>query len=277
MTYYTFSSYVNYTDFGFLSFFNYMDEVLHVNLNKDIRKWNNWSESSFMSIQLDGLCIVSNYPKHISRNTDNDLHDLEGYAVLFNDGYGLHFINGKYLPEDVFIEIKTSSYLLEKFLKESNEEIKSAAIEMMQLVHGDSFLVRFFGDNLKEVDSHVDKKEEKYMKGTTGGMNVGVYTLFKGEINDDEIAYVQCYCPSTDRMFFLGVEPKFTNAKDAIASLYRVPTIAKNDIKSISRQGERFFTSFTEIGYQKLKTSKEITEYSTITGDEYFSKMTYEY
>ena len=254
-----------------------MDEVLNITLNDDIKKWNNWSESSFMSIQLEGLCIVSNFPSQILRNTDNELHSLGGYAIAFNDGYGLNYVNGKFLPENIFNEIKESNYLLESFLKESNEEIKSAAIEMMQLVHGDSFLVRFFGDNLKEVDSFIDKKEERYLKGTTGGMNVGVYTLYKGEINDHAIAYVQCYCPSTDRMFFLGVEPKFTNAKDAIASLYRVPSIVKNDIKTIARQGERFFTTFTEKGYKKLESIKEIMEYSTITGEEYFEKMTYEF
>ena len=78
-------------------------------------------------------------------------------------------------------------------------------------------------------------------------------------------------------MFFLGVEPKYKSAKNAIASLYQIPTIVKNDIKSISRQGERFFTTFTEEGYQKLKSLKEITEYSKISGDEYFAKMTYEF
>ncbi|WBV60275.1 hypothetical protein PFY12_14700 [Chryseobacterium camelliae] len=277
MTYYTFSSYINYSDFGILSFFDFMDDVLHLNLNQDWKKWVEWSNTAFMSIQLEGLCIVSNFPNFISRNEDNDLHNLEGFAITFNDGYGLNYVNGKYLPIDVFNAIKTKEYTLEQFLRETNEEIKSAAIEMMQLVQGDSFLVRFFGDSLKEIDSFVDKKEAKFLKGTTGGMNVGVYTLYKGKINGDEIAYVQCYCPSTDRMFFLGVEPKHSNAKDAIASLYRVPTIVKNEIKSISRQGERFFTAFTEEGYSKLKSLKEIKDYSTISGNEYFSKMTYEF
>lgn len=95
--------------------------------------------------------------------------------------------------------------------------------------------------------------------------------------NDNEIAYVQCYCPSTDRMFFLGVEPRHISAKDAIASLYRVPSVVKDHIKSISRQGERYFTAFTEEGNQILENMKEIKEYSTISGDEYFSKITYEF
>jgi len=277
MSYYTFSYYINFSDFGILSFFDFMDNTLNLTLNKDWEKWSNWSESSFMSIQLEGLCIVSNFPNFISRNESNEMHNLDGFAIKFNDGYGLNYVNGKYLPVDVFEVIKSNKYSLEQFLTESNEEIKSAAIEMMQLLHGDSFLVRFFGDNLKEADVFIDKKEERFLEGTTKGMNVGVYTLYKGEINGNKIAYIQCYCPSTDRMFFLGVEPKHTKAKDAIASLYRVPTIVKDEIKTISRQGERFFTAFTEKGYDKLKSTSEIKEYSTISGDEYFSKMRYEF
>ncbi|CEJ71302.1 hypothetical protein BN1195_03647 [Chryseobacterium oranimense G311] len=254
-----------------------MDEVLGLNLNNDLKKWNSWSETAFMSIQLEGLCIISKFPNFISRNEDNDLHNLEQYAITFEDGYGLNFINGKFIPEKIFNQIKSNTYTLELFLKEQNEEVKAVAIEMMQLIHGDSFIVRFFGESLKQEDTYIDKKDVKYLKGTTKGMNAGVYVLYKGFINGDEIAYVQCYCPSTDRMFFLGVEPDHQNAKDAIASLYRVPSIVKNDIKSISRQGERFFTSFTEEGYSKLKSVKEITDYSTISGEEYFSKMQYEF
>jgi hypothetical protein len=110
-------------------------------------------------------------------------------------------------------------------------------------------------------------------------MNIGVYTLFTGDLNGYKIAYVRCYCPSTDRMFYLGVEPKFNKAKDAIASLYVIPSKLKKHIKSIRRQGERFSTSFSEEGkaiIEKMSQS-EFENLSTISGDEYFSKMEYEF
>ena len=50
---------------------------------------------------------------------------------------------------------------------------------MIQELKGDEGIVNFFRESLNEVDTYVDKKE-KYLQGTTGGMNIGVYTLFKG-------------------------------------------------------------------------------------------------
>lgn len=123
------------------------------------------------------------------------------------------------------------------------------------------------------------KKSREFLVGTTNGMNVGVYTLFKGEINNTKIAYIRCYCPSTDRMFFLGVNSNQTNAKDAIASLYRVPRKLVGEIKNINRQGERYSTTFTKKGLSLLKSLKkeEIEDLSSIDGNTYFSKIKYEY
>lgn len=151
---------------------------------------------------------------------------------------------------------------------------------MMQELYGDEYIVRFFEKDLKEVDNYVDKKEEKYLKGTTGGMNVGVYTLFSGVINDEPVGFVRCYCPSTDRLFFLGVEPKYKNAQDAIASLYRVPRKLSDHIKHINRQGERYSTVFNETGTKMLKngmSKEDIQDVVTISGKRYFSLMQYEY
>ena len=125
----------------------------------------------------------------------------------------------------------------------------------------------------------MDKKRKDFAKGTTNGMNIGVYTLFKGQINDVELAFVRCYCPSTDRMFFLGVDPNNVNAKDAIASLYRVPRSLVNNIKYIQRQGERFSTVFDDKGNEILKslTQEDSSDLIGIDGDSYFNLMQYEY
>ena len=76
-------------------------------------------------------------------------------------------------------------------------------------------------------------------------------------------------------MFFLGVNPDNKNAKDAIASLYRVPKKLVNQIKSINRQGERYSTTFNN-GIIEL-TKEESSDLVSISGDEYFSKIKYEF
>lgn len=149
----------------------------------------------------------------------------------------------------------------------------------MQQSKGEDYLVSFFKDNLIKVNTFVDKKDKKYLEGTTDGMNVGVYTLFKGEINNTQIAYVRCYCPSSDRMFFLGVSSEYNNAKDAIASLARIPRKLKPYLKNLMRQGERVVSTYTKEGwdvYKKLK-KEDIEDLVSLDGNMYFKKMSYEY
>ncbi len=127
----------------------------------------------------------------------------------------------------------------------------------------------------------VDKKDSKYLEKTTKGMNIGVYTLFKGNIGNINIAYIRCYCPSTDRLFFLGVNSEILSAKDAIASLCQIPIKLKDNLISIKRQGEIFSFNFDENGTNLLKnqslTFEDYKEVVSLKGDEYFGKLQFEY
>ena len=266
-------------DYGWVSFYDFFTQIGVIN-HKDYNEFRNLLSSGIYDmIQLKGFCIVSDLPKEISRNQNNQLHSVTGPAIAFKDSYSQHYVNGRFLPEKYFAAICEGKYTMQDFINESNEEYKSTCIALMQEKFGEDYLVNFFREHLKEADSYVDKKPDAYLVGTTGGMNVGVYTLFKGTINGEKIAYVRCYCPSTDRMFFLGVDSKHATAKDAIASLYRIPAKLKGHIKSISRQGERFSTILTEAGVTLLNTlsKEEISNVTGLKGDEYFKLMKYEY
>ena len=84
---------------------------------------------------------------------------------------------------------------------------------------------------------------------------IQAFGKLQGTINNLEIAYVRCYCPSTDRMFFLGVHESMTNAKDAITSLCQIPVKLKDNLLSINRQGEMFSFNFDETGTNMLKNN----------------------
>ena len=76
----------------------------------------------------------------------------------------------------------------------------------------------------------------------------------------------------------LGVPPHFNDAKNAIASLCEVPIELKDNLVSIRRQGEIFSFTFDDEGTKKLKEkSIDLTQTVSLTGDEYFSKMEFEY
>ena len=274
-----FASYGNIGDYGWVSFFDFFTQIGVIN-HKGFNDFKEVISSGIYDmIQLNGFCIVSDLPKTLSRNQLQQLHNLDSPAVSFSDGYNQHYINGRFIPEKYFNSISNKIFKIEDFINETNEEYKSTCIAFIQEKYGDEYLVDFFRKYLTEVDTYVNKKDDKYMQGTTKGMNVGVYTLFKGNINNENIAYVRCYCPSTDRMFFLGVDSEYSTAKDAIASLYRIPKKLKSHIKSISRQGERYSTILTEDGNNILKVLKknEIEDVSGIDGELYFELMQYEY
>lgn len=214
-------------------------------------------------------------------------HQKDIPALWFSNGEAYFYYRGVYIRHELMYKLQKNSITFEEWAKEENEEVKSAIIAYLEEVHGGESAYRLISSHLKEVDTYVDKKDDKFLEGTTRGMNIGVYTLFKGcidgvSLEDEdfiELAYIRCYCPSTDRMFFLGVAPKYTNAKDAIASLYKVPEKLSPHIKYINRQGERFSTILTDEGkkIRKEMTPEEWSDLTSITGEEYFSLMRYEY
>jgi hypothetical protein len=218
---------------------------------------------------------------------DNEMpHHVEIPALWFSNGEAYCYYRGVYLETELFIKLKNNTVTFEEWAAQDNEEVKSAILAYLEEVHGSEAAYRLISSHLKEVDTYVDKKEGKYLVGTTGGMNIGVYTLFKGIINarlgenkEIELAYIRCYCPSTDRMFFLGVHPKYNKAKDAVASLYKFPNKLIPHIECINRQGERFSTILNEEGkrLRKKLTPDDISDRGTISGDKYFSLMRYEY
>jgi hypothetical protein len=276
------SSYIGWSNFGWVSFYDYFTNVCKIIDNENFNNYQKLIESNvFETFEFEHAVFAVKPPVKVIYNENNMAHNTEDCSTQFEDGLKYYFINGVIVNEKLFMSLYNRTYTVEDFFKEENEEVKSTVIAYIQSRDGEQGVYHFLKDNLREIDTFVDEKDEKYLEGTLKTMNVGVYTLFKGMIDDIEIAYVRCYCPSTDRMFFLGVEPSSQNAKDAIASLFQVPIILKDKIKSISRQGEKFSIVFDEETTEKLTRNEfsvdELKKYTNISGDEYFSLMTYEY
>lgn len=277
-----FSNYTNsYSNFGWVAFYDFFDRIGILNDDKFPKYKMLIKSGAFQVYEYDTHVFAIQPAQNMTKNAMGQLNNIDGKSFEWSDGSGFYYINGFNISQSLFKELIENTYTPEQFFKEQNEEIKSAVVSFLQQKGGDEAIYRFFENNLKLVDTFVDEKEEQYMEGTTKGMNIGVYSLFKGNINDFDIAYVRCYCPSTDRMFFLGVEPNQTNAKDAIASLYQVPSVLENNIVSISRQGEKFSTIFDEQTTNKLRNNEfdktTLRKYTSISGDRYFKLMKYEF
>lgn len=254
-----------YEEFEISNLFNSYKKILDLNI--------------FWTVPFDEVVFVSRNAVEFNLNDENIVHSINGPAIKFADGFEMYFINGVHVEKQFFDKLKNKEFTFQDFIQISNEEIRACAIKFIEERWGTGYLMDFFNQYIKEVDTYIDKKAPEYLEGTHKGMNIGVYTLFKGKIGNINLSYVRCYCPSTDRMFFLGVDHIQENAKDAIASLYRIPVKLKNHIKYIQRQGERFSTVLTEDGKKLVKslTKEELADMTHISGDEYFYKMRYEY
>ena len=279
LKFFDFPYYGNISDFGWVSYRDYFSRI-GVLKNSNFDKFKNLMQSGvYDMIQLDRLCLVAENPKELHRDNNKRLNSAYGPAIAWNDGYYLNFWHGVNIPRNIFNEVKGKSLKIEQFLKIENEEVKAAVLDITQEIHGPEYLGLWLSEKLDKIDTYIDKKPKNYLVGTTGGMNIGVYDLFVGTISGIKLSFVRCYCPSTDRMFFLQTEPRFTKAHNAIASLSRPPKKIKPHIEYIMRQGEEFTAYLTPEGEDiaKTLTESELNDREAFTGKEYFELMTYEY
>jgi len=280
LVYYLPTSYLNKYWTSWISFYDFFDkECFSLKKSELFNQYKKLFDFNISyCVAFKNYVFVSRNANKYLRNEQNQLHSVYEKAVQFKN-WGFYCVKGVRLSEKLFNSLSNKTYIFEDWCKEENEEIKSAILAFFEERFGSEYLFHFISNNLKKVDTYIDKKEDKFLEGTTKGMNIGVYTLFKGNLNNINLAFVRCYCPSTDRMFFLGVNPSNDNAKDAIASLYRIPKKLSSEIKYIQRQGERFSTILTKEGNNILNSlnKQEIEDLINISGDNYFKLMKYEY
>lgn len=275
------SSYIGWSNFSWVAFYDYFTQIKVLD-NEDFNNYKRLIESNvFDCFEFEKAVFAVRPPVKIVYNENKVLHNIEGPSITFGDGFECYHVNGFPMEKDLFDKLYNNTYTVDEFFKERNEEVKSAVVSFLESKDGNNGVYYFFKEYLSEVDTYVDKKSPEKLVGTTNSTNIGVYTLMKGSISGVDIAYVRCYCPSTDRMFFLGVDTSHTSAKDAIASLYQVPKVLADKVVSISRQGEKFSTVFDDKTMEGLAnneyTKDQLTDYVSISGDKYFELMDYEY
>jgi len=280
-----FEQYSFYSSLGFsaywVAFYDFFTRIGVLN-DEEFNKYSKYIQSGVFTAYEYDVAIYAVQPpiKHF-RDEQGRFHNIEDKAVVFRDGTGAYIVRGRALSEKYFTAVRNKTLTQKEFFEERNNDTRAAIVTLMSEVHGREYVALFFQEIMTEVHTYIDKKAPEYLEGTTGSMNVGVYTLFNGKIDEITISYVRCYCPSTDRMFYLGIDSTkgFTKADDAIASLYQIPRKLSKHIEYIQRQGERFSTIFTQEGEAMLETlSKEdLRDMVGLTGKEYFSLMRYEY
>jgi citrate lyase gamma subunit len=82
---------------GYYCFYDYILNELHPTKKDDFRifqAFTEWLSKINWIIPLSGVCIVIQNPKQIKFNADKLLHNADGPAVEYPDGYSLYAYNG---------------------------------------------------------------------------------------------------------------------------------------------------------------------------------------
>lgn len=225
-----FSSYINYSDFSWLSFYDFfLNECGLIEEHREnLEMITECVQNSFMQIQLEDYCIVSRYPNSIKRNAANDLHCTTDYAVKFDDGYGQHYVNGRFIEPEIFAECENITNAKICFHNQTNEDIKTCIVTIIKENFGNSGLLEMLNAKL------IDEKEITHEGGYTEILRIyhskDVHSFLqnsKGEMNQP-YAWIEMTCPSTDTVYLIDTCPTFTDAIEC-AKWHR-PELVPNDI-----------------------------------------------
>ena len=201
-----FSTYGNIWDYGWLSFYTAFED-LGIDLGeskKEFIQFRNLVKSGvFNMIQLNGLCIVSSLPKHVKRNTRNDLHCENGSAIEWRDGYKQHYLNGVFFPQEMYDKVINKDFQFSERMKIVDVDQRTQAINP-KFCDIDAFIKEVKGELLDEVNK---------LDVQSNTINYKLYRFPKGTIFQEDAYYCYFDCPSTKKKHLEGVEVSKTVAE----------------------------------------------------------------
>jgi hypothetical protein len=230
-TYEPFSAYINADDISWLSFYEYfLDNFDFMEEHREkFNLINECVENSYLQIQMDKLCVVSKYPKKIARNANNDLHCTKGYAIEFDDGYGQHYVNGRFVEEEIFRECENLVNAKICFHRTDNEDIKACIVTIIKENFGNEGLLEMLDAVI--VDTKLVKHENNYEEVIRIYKTKQKYSFLqnsKGKLNQP-YAWLEVTCPSTNSTYLIDTCPTFKDALEC-AKWHR-PSFVPKDVE----------------------------------------------
>ena len=201
------SFYGDISDFGWVSFYSFFTRIGILN-NTRFNQYEAFIRSTPLALYAyENYVFAVHPPIQAERNAQGRLHSATTAAVKFRDGSAYYFINGRSVPG--WIIEKKDAITKEKFLSETNAEIKGAMYEVL----GQKGIMKLLGAET------VDVKEITHANGDRETVELLKTRDTFAEIGNNPFAWVKVVCPSSGTNYLLGVEPRHTSALEAVASL----------------------------------------------------------
>lgn len=195
------------SNYGWVSFYDFFEKI-NILDNFNFKQYKKILKSGvFNAHEFENCVFAIQPPIYVERNSQGRLHSTSTAAVKFRDGSSYYFINGRPIPEWV-IE-KKDSITKDQFLQEKNSDIKGAIYEVL----GSEGIINLLGAEI------TDSKTIHHANGDVETVELLKTKDTFPELDNEPMAWVKMICPSTGTNYLIGVEPKYNDATEAIASL----------------------------------------------------------
>ena len=221
---------------AYFAFYKFIAKEFEIDaaINSELELFSSAFESSniYSAIFSEAVCVVSKYPKKVSRNSSNDLHSSEGPAVQWGSyspttDFDLFYINGRNISKIFYNKIINNELSFEEFSKISNEDEKGITLTLIKETRGNKGMLDFLNAIL--IDCKIVKHTNEYSETIKLYKTKQKYSFLqnsKGEL-DQPYAWINLVCPSTGTEYFIDTCPTFTDAVEC-AKWHRPKQIPMN-------------------------------------------------
>lgn len=195
------------SNYGWVSFYDFFEKINIVD-DFNFKQYKKILKSGvFNAYEFENFVFAIQPPISVERNSQGRLHSTSTAAVKFRDGSSYYFINGRPIPE--WVVEKKDAITKDQFLQEKNSDIKGAIYEVL----GSEGLINLLGAEI------TDTKTIHHDNGDVETVELLKTKDTFPELDDDPLAWVKMTCPSTGTNYLVGVDPRYNDAIEAIASL----------------------------------------------------------
>ena len=183
----SFAAHGSIRDFGWVSFYDFFTQIGVINHGGFNEFKSILTSGIYDMVQLNGYCIVSNMPSKITRDERNRLHNADGSAIEFRDGYAQYYWHGVAVPANWILSPETITK--ETLIKERNAEKRRCIMEIL----GESKYALLLDLETVEVDQY-NGQEVALMK-----------TIKEDDLAGEFVYFIKVICNSTLRNYYLCV------------------------------------------------------------------------
>lgn len=174
---------------------------------KKFEAYKKYSETCGISYLYEDIAFISDRPEHIKFDHMRRLHNEDGPALKYRDGYSVYSWHGIRVKSNVIEEkhkIKPG-----EILAEQNVEMRRVLTEIYAQMYGPNKLIKDL--NAKQLSTDLSHERERKLYEINGEKYIHV---INGSLEPD----------GTRREFFLGAHPDSTSPHEAVAMSYNRPT-----------------------------------------------------